>query len=408
MLDSSKNYQKMYRGSSTMQSKLKTENLKNKRVILRADLNVPRKPDGTIANDFRIKAILPTIDLIQKNNGKIILLTHCGRPTQQEDNLSTKLFIDWFKKNGYLAIFAPTIEAAQELSKKKDLDIVIVENVRFWPEEKMNDTSFAKQLAALGDYYVNDAFGSLHKNDTSLTKLPEQFTPTERTIGLLVERELKELNSILKRTQSPFVVMQGGVKGTTKLLLLKTMFKKIDTILISTPLCFSFLKAQNKNVGNSFVEKDLVPEIKNFLQEAEKNNVTIVLPVDYQVSSKTFNEPHALREATTLAKEDTGISIGPKTAALFAAHLKTSKTVFINGLPGNSIYPETMEGTRTLLQALMHTNGTHIITGGDSINLVQQLGFDDVGYLSTGGGSTLAYLSGKTLPGLALFSHRRF
>lgn len=387
-----------------MKSNLKEANLKNKRVLLRADLNVPRRSDGTIENDFRIKALLPTINLINEKGGKVILLTHCGRPKKQEKRLSTKVFTSWFKEHGYHAIFAPTLKKAAELSRKNNKDIVILENLRFFEEEEANDEAFANKLAELGYYYVNDAFSVMHRDHASITTLAKLFAPDKRTIGLIVEKEIQELTTILKKTKSPFVVLQGGIKGDTKISLLQALLKKVDTILISTPLCFSFLKAQNKNVGLSFVEDALIPQIKDFMQAAEKNNVTVVLPVDYQVSSKSFKDPHDLRESKTIGTGNIGVSIGPKTANLFSEHLQQSKTVFVNGLAGNNLYPETLEGTRVLLQALRHVNGVHIIAGGDSIALVEHLGFNDVGYLSTGGGATLAYLSGQTLPGLAVFT----
>lgn len=388
-----------------MKSNLKEALLQDKRVLLRADLNVPRKPDGSIANDFRIKALLPTLDLILEKGGKIILLTHCGQPKKKEPRLSTKIFVDWFKKHGYSTIFAPTLEKAQEISTQKNTNLIILENLRFWPQEQTNDTTFAKQLAELGDYYVNDAFGALHRTDTSLTILPKLFSPNKKTIGLLIEKELHKLNEIRTHAQSPFVLLQGGVKGKTKLALLKALLHKATTILISTPLCFSFLKAQNKNTGSSFIEDDLLPHIKDFLTTASKNNVEIILPIDYQVSTHNFEKPSKLHEVTTLKNGDIGISIGPETAKLFAEYLKKSKTVFANGLPGNRNFSETLEGTRILLQALRHTNGLHVLAGGDSIDLVEQLGFNDVGYLSTGGGATLAYLSGQPLPGLAALSN---
>ncbi|MFT6765274.1 MAG: phosphoglycerate kinase [Alteromonas naphthalenivorans] len=386
-----------------MQSQLPKASLKNKRVILRADLNVPRKPDGSIASDFRIKALLPTINLILKKGGKVILLTHCGRPVKKSKKLSTKTLVDWFKKNDYHAVFAPTVEKAQSMSTKDNNNIVIVENLRFFDGEQTEDKTFAQELAALGDYYVNDAFALLHRNNTSITLLPKLFAPNKRTIGLLIEKELCELDALMQKSKSPFVILQGGIKGSTKLLLLQTLLDKADTILISTPLCFSFLKAQNKNVGASFTEDGLLPHIEKFLQAAKEKNVNVVLPIDYQVSSKSFYEPHVLREVTSIQNNDTGVSIGPKTAVLFSNYIKKAKTVFANGLPGNYVYPETLEGTRMLLQALRQTNGLHILAGGDSVALVEKLGFNDVEYLSTGGGATLAYLSGQTLAGLAVF-----
>lgn len=368
---------------------------------MRADLNVPQNKDGSIASDARIKALLPTLELLKEHAAHVLILTHWGKPNTPDQKLSTKTVAENLTNKGHKTEFAASIEKAATLIKKHKL--VMLENLRFWKEEYEQHTAFAKKLAALGDYYVNDAFGALHRNHCSVTTLADCFTPENKSIGLLVEKELKALNTLRAHTKPPFVILQGGAKGSTKLALLSKLLSKANTILVSTPLCFSFLKAQNKNVGDSFVEEDLIPEIKKFLRAASKNNVTVLLPIDYQVSSHTFEDPKRVRIQQTLRDGDVGISIGPETAVRFAQALKSSKTVFMNGLPGNIHYPETIEGTRVLLQALSQTNGLHIIAGGDSLALVGSLGFTHLGHLSTGGGATLAYLSGQPLPGLASF-----
>lgn len=387
-----------------LESQLSKISLAGKRVILRTDLNVPRTAQGAIVNDFRLKEILPTINALQEAGGKIILLTHCGRPEKPSDQLSTKVFVEWFTQHNYTAVFAETIAHAMALSKEANQAIVIVENLRFFPGEKSQDEKFAHQLAQLGDYYVNDAFALMHRKDTSVTLLPKLFKPSERTIGLVVERELAILNQLMQNMQHPFVILQGGIKGETKLPLLKKLLKNTDAILISTPLCFSFLQAEKKPVGRSFTEPEIIPDIQAFLEEAKKKKVPVMTPIDYQVTTDSFEKPHSLKETKSLSTNDNGVSIGPETVALFASYLKKARLVFLNGIPGNIAYPETLEGSRILLNALQQTNALCVVAGGDTVALVQQLGFSSIGYLSTGGGATLAYLSGQTLPGLALFS----
>jgi phosphoglycerate kinase len=387
-----------------VQSNLPNAQLKNKRVLLRADLNIPRARDGEIINDFRLKELLPTIELIKKKGGKIILLSHCGRPSKSSPQLSTKIFEKWFIANDHEAVFAKNLKNALTLSKKDNNSLVILENLRFFPGEKNRDKSFAKDLSGLGDYYVNDAFALTHRNDTSITLLPELFDKKNRTTGLLIEKEITILNQLIENIKHPFIVIQGGIKGETKLSILSSLLKKVDAILLSTPLCFSFLKALKKPVGKSFAEESLIPEIKKFLAEAEKRGIPIILPVDYQVTTDSFDKPHALTETKTLSDKQIGVSIGPETVQLFSSYLRKARTVFMNGMPGNIEYPETMEGLRILLNTLQQTNATCVIAGGDTVALVEQLGFKRIGHFSTGGGASLAYLSGQALPGLTLFT----
>ena len=387
-----------------VQSNLPNAQLKNKRILLRADLNIPRARDGEIINDFRLKELLPTIELIKKKGGKVILLSHCGRPSKSSKQLSTKIFEKWFTSHGHETVFAKDLKSALTLSKKDNNALVIVENLRFFPGEKNRDESFAKELSTLGDYYVNDAFALTHRNDTSITLLPELFNEKSRTIGLLIEKEIAILNQLIENIKHPFISIQGGIKGETKLSMLSSLLKKADAILLSPPLCFSFLKALKKPVGKSFVEESLIPEIKKFLAQAKKKGIPIILPIDYQVTTDSFENPHTLTETKTLTDKHIGVSVGPETVQLFSTYLRKARTVFMNGMPGNIEYPETMEGLRILLNTLQQTNATCVIAGGDTVALIEQLGFKRIGHFSTGGGASLAYLSGQTLPGLALFT----
>lgn len=387
-----------------LESHLSKISLAGKRIILRADLNVPRTPQGTIVNDFRLKETVPTINAIQKAGGKIILLTHCGRPKKPSTELSTKIFVEWFLKQNYDAVFAETIEEGIKLSKEPNQKIIILENMRFFPEEKNVNKIFAQKLSQMGDYYINDAFALMHRTDTSITLLPKLFKPSERTIGLLVEKELAVLNQLIENIKHPFIILQGGVKGETKIPFLRKFLKNTNAILISTPLCFSFLQAEKKLIGKSFIEPEIIPALQAFLEEAKSKKVPVITPIDYQTTTNSFEKPNNLKETKTFSNNEIGVSIGPETIELFGSYLKKAHIVFLNGMPGNIEYPETLEASRILLTKLQQTNALCVVAGGDTVALVQKLGFSSIGYLSTGGGAALAYLSGKTLPGLALFS----
>ncbi len=384
-------------------STLRKSNLKNKRVFVRADLNTNQTIKAFSKNDFRLKNIVPTLNLILKKGGTIILCSHYGRPMNQEPELSTQHLIPWFKEQGFTIGFAATPEDIQVLSEQEKYSIIMLENIRFFAGEEACDLSFAKRLAACADYYVNDAFGSCHRKSASLTVLPTLFTKENRSIGLLVENELRHLNPLLTHQKHPFVVMIGGIKGATKIPLLHDLLPKLDTLLITTPLCFTFFAAMGKKTGKSYTENNMLSAAKKLLIEAKKQNVTIFFPDDFQVTEASFETPKKIHLASQLGPKDVGISIGPDTTDRWKQKLLEAKTIFINGLPGNPQYVETLESTRILLHALQRISGTTVIGGGDSISLVNQLGCDDVGYLSTGGGATLAYLSGQVLFALTFF-----
>ena len=387
-----------------VRSNLPEMDLKNKRVLVRADLNSARNQHGEITHDFRLKEILPTLNLIREKGGRIILLTHYGRPKKPTPELSTVIFIPWFKKMGYKALFAPTLEIAKELGKDEKNQLILVENLRFFPGEQTQDTVFAKNLSQLGDYYINDAFGVCHRTDTSVTLLANEFSPKNRSVGLLVEKEIAVLNRLIENIKHPFVIVQGGIKGETKLPMLNALLHTLDAVLLSTPLCFTFLKALGKPVGKSFTEIQILSDAKKFLDKAKEKKIPVIFPVDYQATLNSFEKPYGLLETKILGPEQTGVSIGPETVKIFGNYLRKARTIFLNGVPGNINYQETIEGTRILLSIIQQTNATCVVAGGDSVALIQKLGFGTIGHFSTGGGATLSYLSGQPLPGLAPFA----
>jgi len=384
-------------------SALHSANLRDKRVFLRADLNVPFK-NGLLLDDHRLEALLPTIDLIQQKGGKIILVTHRGRPKKREANLSTQLLVPWFEKRGYSVDFEPHLDSAYKKSFQHTDRILLLDNIRFFLEEKTNSTTFAQTLARLGDYYVNDAFGLLHRTDNSITYVPKLFSRLNRTIGLLVEQELNMLNKLLEKTQHPFVLIVGGGKIGDKLPMLENFVQKADTILLCPAIVFTFLKAQNKPVGKSLVDERHLSTSKKILKKAVTQGCTIIFPLDYQVALEQFDGPLSYTDSAAIAHNAVGISIGPKTESIFAREIAQAKTIFFNGAIGDTGRKETLVGMKNILAAMAASKAFTVIGGGDSIAVARQFDLaQHMSYCSTGGGATLAYLSGRELPGLAAF-----
>lgn len=388
--------------------------LHNKRVFLRADLNVPLV-NGTIADDYRLRALIPTIQLIQKKGGIILLATHIGRPKTPDPKLSTRLLIPWFAKHGLEVTFAATPQDAQCMLKtvtSKNHEppqkaLVLLENLRFFPGEKNRDQNFAQELAALGDFYVNDAFGSLHRTDTSITLVPALFAPEKKSIGLLVEWELLALEPLLVSPKKPYVAVIGGGKVADKLPLLEGLLSKVDALLLCPAIIFTFLKAQGKSVGKSLVDPSALGTCEKLLALAQERHVTIHVPLDYQIAHDTISGPLSYVDAEAIPDNGIGISVGPKTIAAYTQILNGAHTIFFNAAMGFSSREKTLQGTYALIRAIAQAPGLSIVGGGDSVAAVEKMGLEKkIGYLSTGGGATLAYISGQELPGLSALGDR--
>lgn len=390
-----------------MISKLPEWNLTNKRVLLRADLNVPIK-HGKILDDTRLHALKPTLDLIAHKGGHCILLTHIGEPTAYDPELSTEHLIPWFKQHNYAIDFASTPADISSKKNNADARITLLENLRFFPGEQEHDQVFAQELAQLGDFYVNDAFGTLHRTDTSITLVPLLFSPDTRTIGLLVEKELHTLNTLREHPDHPFVLILGGSKAATKIPLIESFIGQgskhahANTVLLCPALAFTFAKAIGKPVGKSLVDDTVLNTSKKIMAQCQQHNVELILPIDYQISHAHNTHKFEIIDADNMPDDGIGISIGPKTVALFKKKMDTAKTIFFNGTPGFNDRPETLEGAKNLLRAITETSANTIICGGDSIAVAHMFGLlDTFTHVSTGGGATLTYLSGQPLPGLA-------
>ncbi len=382
-----------------MKSAIHDWDVKDKTVLVRIDANVPID-QGTILNDQRLLASLPTINLLLDKGAQIILLSHLGRPQDKEKHLSNKQLISWFKDVGYDIVFANSIASAKQLLEL-DHKLVLLENIRFFPEEKKQDETFAQELATLGHYYVNDAFGTLHRTDTSITILPQQFDQQHKSIGLLVEHELAMLDGLLQHPQKPFILIIGGGKIQAKAPLIADLLPRLSALFLGPGLVFTFLKAEGKNIGRSLLDEQMLGLCKEIIEQAEQRNIPIYYPHDYVVAEGSYNGPLHLINTDQIPEQDVGVSIGPKTVQAWAKEISKAKTILVNGLMGSVKRTESLAYVKEVYHAITHADATTIIAGGDSAAAAYYFGMaQGMSYISTGGGATLHYVSGNELPGL--------
>ncbi|MBA3954704.1 phosphoglycerate kinase [Candidatus Dependentiae bacterium] len=376
--------------------------LKNQTVFLRADLNVPLI-NGTIASDFRLQALLPTLNILVTKGSKIILATHIGRPQAKDLALSTRILIPWFQEHGYSVTFASTLEQANILIKQVPSGtLVLLENLRFWPEEQSPSFEFASVLKHLADYYINDAFGVAHRTDTSVTVLAELYAPDHKSIGLLMQKELEALSYLKEQPSQPFLFLVGGGKIKDKLPLMQALLPKIATVALCPALVFTFLKALGKPVGRSLVDDTLIDQARQILQQAHKNNVSVLFPEDYLVTrQQKLEPPYEVISAENFDSTMTGISIGPKTVELYKQAITKAHTIFLTGACCITEQPISCTFFNDLLQAIAQASAYSVIGGGDSVSAVYKQGLEHtINFCSTGGGATLTYLSSQQLPAL--------
>ncbi|MFA6990812.1 MAG: phosphoglycerate kinase [Candidatus Babeliales bacterium] len=406
---------------------LKTLNLNKKRIFLRADLNISLKNDQ-ILQDFKLEAILPTIDFILKNEGKIVLATHIGRPEPGnksdllEKSLSTKILIPWFKNRGYNIDYEPDLITAERKSHQNSNSILLLENLRYFVGERENSIKFAELLAATADLYVNDAFGNIHRTDTSTTLLAKQFSPTKRSFGLLIEKELKNLDQIRLNKSDNFVVVLGGIKIKDKIKMLENLMTNTDkqkarAFIIGGGIALAFLKAKGLNVGSIELDEQTLGMAEKILHNAQKNDVEIILPVDQIIKDARVEasmveasivENAGVAEIVDVEKIPTSakcIDIGPQTIKLFSQEIKKASVIFTNGTMGIYDMQGGEVGTQSILQAIADANALAIVGGGDATAATCIFGLQDkMDFLSTGGGATLKYLGCKNpeqeMPGL--------
>lgn len=378
-------------------SLLKEFNVHNKAVFLRADLNIPTH-DNLILNDYKLKKTQATIDYLLQQQATIILATHIGRPTSATADLSTSILIPWFNNHGYDITFCSTIEQVSDAKKNSNNRIILLENLRFFLGEKENSVAFAQTLKSLADFYINDAFGTLHRHDASVDALPRLFAKQQKTFGFLVETELNALDKLKDNPQQPFTIIQGGAKMNEKVPLLHAFLHKANTIALCPAISFAFVKAQGYSVGKSFIEEDATTEAHKIMQQAANSATALYLPEDYLVEKNGYYQEVA---ATNFHEDDRGISIGAKSTDAICNRVRHSTTVLMNGVFGFLDKPTTLEPFKRIVECLAQAQCYSVICGSDTTAAVINLGFENkISYLSTGGGAALLFLSGQQMPGL--------
>ena len=389
-----------------MKKTVKDIDVKGKRVLVRCDFNVPMK-DGKITDDIRITSALPTVKYLVENGAKVILMSHMGRP-EGEPNMKYTLKpvadrISELLGKGITFISSPTVvdDAVKAAADKlQPGDVMLLENVRFRKEETKNNPDFTKELAPLGDIFVNDAFGTAHRAHCSTAGLAD-FLPT--VSGFLIEKEVEFLGNAVENPKRPFVAIMGGAKVGDKIPVIKNLLKKVDTLIVGGGMVFTFYKAQGLEIGKSILDEENIGLAKELLAEAEKLGVKMLLPVDC-VCAKAFEND---AERGTFDKENIpadmmGMDIGPKTVELYKKAIADAKTIVWNGPMGVFEMENFAAGTKAIAEALAASSATTVIGGGDSAAAVEQFGLKDkMTHISTGGGASLEFLEGKVLPGIA-------
>lgn len=387
----------------------------NQRVLLRADLNAPMKQDANgvmqITDDGRLKASVATINDLRKKNAKIVILAHLGRPKgERKPELSLKPIA---KRLGELVgtpiTFIDDLNGADTLTIVNALkpgEIAMVENIRYEKDETSKDATerqkLAKVLASLGDVFVIDGFGVVHREQASVTDIARLLP---KAAGRLVQAEQKAFDKVLNNPVRPYVVVLGGSKVSDKLGVINNLISKVDKLLIGGGMAFTFLKAQGFEVGDSLLEVDRIDEVKQLIKTAQEKNVEIVLPIDVVISKELDGSaPVSVVDAHQIPVGQKGLDIGPKTSELFAKKIADAKTVVWNGPMGVFEVNAFASGTKTVAQALANSDAYSVVGGGDSAAAIRLLGLDESKFdqISTGGGASLELLEGKVLPGLAV------
>lgn len=384
--------------------------LQGKRVVIRCDMNVPLDGD-TITDDGRIRASLPTLNQLREAGAKVTILAHLGRPKGAPDPKyslapAAKRLSELLGTEVKLAADTVGPSAEETVASLADGEVAMLENVRFEPGETSKDEAerdaLADKYAAFGDFFVSDGFGVVHRKQASVYELAKKLPSAA---GSLVKNEVEVLKRLTEDPARPYVVVLGGAKVSDKLAVIANLIKTADTLVIGGGMVFTFLAAQGYGVGKSLLEADQIEAVKGYLNEAASGGKQIVLPSDIVVAPEfKADSPATVVAADAIPDDQLGLDIGPESAKVFASVVSSAKTVFWNGPMGVAEWEAFAGGTKAVAQALTEVDGLSVVGGGDSAAAVRHLGFadDDFGHISTGGGASLEYLEGKTLPGVAV------
>ena len=379
--------------------------LKNKKVFIRVDYNVPMDSSGNINDDTRIRESLPTLNYVLEQGGPIILASHLGKPKgKPEPKYSllpvAKRLSELLKRDVIFANDCIGQEVQEKAKSLKPGQVLMLENLRFHAEEEKNDGTFAQKLAGLADCYVNDAFGVSHRAHASVSAITQYAK--ECAAGFLMKKEIAYFEKVMKEPARPLVAIVGGAKVSGKLEVLENLMKKVDSLLIGGGMAFTFLKAQGLEVGKSLVEDHLIPTAKKILDLARERGTNIVLPVDCVVADKMDASAQAKTvDITSIPKECLGLDIGEKTVALFGEAIKNAKTIIWNGPLGVFEMKPFSQGTLGIIDRIVKSSAVSIVGGGDTDTAVHQAGKSkEFTFISTGGGAFLELLEGRELPGI--------
>ena len=422
--------------------------VKGKKVIARCDFNVPMK-DGVITDDKRIVGAMPTIKYLVDNGAAVILCSHMGRPhnifneklkldkkekkkiealPEEEREAATAAALEKAKGDITKLSLAPIAKRISELLGKEVImasdvigpdatakaaalqpgEVMLLENVRFHSEEEANDEAFAKKLASMADVYVNDAFGTAHRAHATTAGIAQYCPEMPAVCGYLIQKEISVMGGALTEPKRPFVAILGGAKVSDKIAVIENLISKVDTLIIGGGMAYTFFKAKGMNIGTSICEDDKVELANELLAKAKANGVNFLLPIDNIIADKyDENADHKAVNSTEIPSDWMGLDIGPKTTEMFAKAVADAATVVWNGPMGVSEWANFANGTRGVAKALAESKAITIIGGGDSAAAVETLGFaDQITHVSTGGGASLEFLEGKSLPGIACLNDK--
>lgn len=375
-----------------------------KRVLVRVDFNVPLNGSGGVADNTRIKATLPTVNYLLSQGAKVILVSHLGRPNGQVDekvrlNPVARELSNLLGKKVQKVDKTVTDEVFEAAEKLQPAEILLLENVRFNPGEKRNDSEFAKNLASLAELYVNDAFGAAHRAHASTVGVTE-YLPA--VAGLLLEKEVNTLTHLLEDPERPFLAILGGNKVSDKIGVINKFLDVIDVLLTGGGMCFTFLKAKGLNVGDSLCQEEELDHCREMLEKAERNGKTLYLPVDVVVADALAeNANYKVVLVDQIPSGWRGVDIGPRTIELYRDLIKDANTIFWNGPVGVFEMKPFAQGTKAIAEAVANSHATSIIGGGDTDAALRKFGLEEkVSFISTGGGASLKMLEGTPLPGV--------
>jgi phosphoglycerate kinase len=392
--------------------------VENKRVLLRVDFNVPvDKESGEITDDTRLRAALPTIEFLRKKGAKVIMMSHFGRPKAKEDGTADRskyglqnvayYLPNLFDKYANIFFVEDCIgeEVEEMIADMEAGDMLLLDNTRFYPEEEKGNAEFAAKLAALGDVYINDAFGAAHREHASTAVIARHFDSQHKAFGFLMRQELESANKLLIEPARPFVAIVGGAKVSDKILLLESLLDKVDTLVVGGGMAYTFFKAQGGEIGKSLVENDKLDLALTLIAKAKAKNIKLLLPIDSVAANAFSNEAEleTVRSAQIPANL-MGLDIGDIAAAEFSAAILTAKTIFWNGPMGVFEMENFANGTNAVAQAVVEAtnNGAFsLVGGGDSVAALHQLGkAEQVSFVSTGGGAMLELIENGSLVGV--------